>query len=329
MAINALFDADNVGKAKLSCCACGKSFMRYRSQTRGAVETFCSSACRNTGRYFPCRGCGARVYRKRYQISKIERGESHVWCSKKCKLEREVVICTCRTCGDEFRQARSTIIRDGRGSFCSRECKDSHGRVVVNCSWPGCDELMPARVHTRRSGNVSFKTELTRNGTYRRFPMCARHEEICRENLGDDFRPNGRLRWLSDPDHDLGSRTVNSKVTRLIVFFKTEGHCASCDAEKDFDDGAGWQIDHINPVYRGGKTNFHNLQMLCVPCHTEKTAAEKAEVARMRGKMGRRGRWMTHSQKDALISQLRDEIDALRGSLHSDASLGDENAEKD
>lgn len=315
MALEALFDAAPSGKVELSCSACGKRFLRYRSQIRDTVENFCSVACRNTGRHFPCTGCGKPVYRKRYQIDRIESGRLDLWCSKDCAFEHRTITRTCANCGKDFRSTKSLLERGGRGAYCSRECKDSHGRVMVCCAWPGCFAEMPARTFRLASGHIVYKTELTRKGSYNRFPMCQSHRDICRDHLGDDFRPNGRLRWLEDAEHDMGSRTLNSKITRLVIFFKSDGCCAECGAKRSFDKTDDWHIDHKVPVFRGGKTNFHNLQMLCVECHDRKTASEKSEVALLRGKLTKLGRWMTHSQKDALIAQLRAEIEDLKAQV--------------
>lgn len=47
--------------------------------------------------------------------------------------------------------------------------------------------------------------------------------------------------------------------------------CTLCRAE-------GEEIDHIIPVSRGGETTMENLQLLCRPCHVEKTRAERKGV---------------------------------------------------
>ena len=115
----------------------------------------------------------------------------------------------------------------------------------------------------------------------------------------------------------MGSRTLSSRVTRLVIFAKTDGYCADCGVQRLFLKTDDWHIDHIIPVYKGGKTNFDNLQMLCIDCHNEKTAIEKSEVARLRGEMTKIGRWMTHSQKDAVIADLRTENEALKLTIKS------------
>ena len=36
-------------------------------------------------------------------------------------------------------------------------------------------------------------------------------------------------------------------------------------------------VDHILPLVRGGESTIDNLQLLCNPCHREKSAREQAE----------------------------------------------------
>ncbi|MBD3175775.1 MAG: hypothetical protein GF320_11380 [Armatimonadia bacterium] len=55
-------------------------------------------------------------------------------------------------------------------------------------------------------------------------------------------------------------------------------------------DGLGhrrwWEIDHKTPLWAGGANHVDNLQVLCVPCHREKTAREAAERAKQRRNPG-------------------------------------------
>lgn len=41
---------------------------------------------------------------------------------------------------------------------------------------------------------------------------------------------------------------------------------------------AATDIDHIIPVSRGGQTELSNLQLLCRPCHHQKSRADRKEV---------------------------------------------------
>lgn len=47
--------------------------------------------------------------------------------------------------------------------------------------------------------------------------------------------------------------------------------CRSCGRT-----GGELQVDHINPIFKGGTDEPANLQTLCVSCHAEKTKLELA-----------------------------------------------------
>jgi len=65
--------------------------------------------------------------------------------------------------------------------------------------------------------------------------------------------------------------------------------CAECGtvvgAEKGEDDRwteVAWEADHRIPLEDGGPHHIDNLQVLCVPCHRRKTAAEASARATRR-----------------------------------------------
>lgn len=64
------------------------------------------------------------------------------------------------------------------------------------------------------------------------------------------------------------------------VAAKTNDCCAICGRP-----AKPGEVDHVIPLILGGKHREANLQWLCVPCHTAKTALDvklKAKVARVR-----------------------------------------------
>lgn len=221
------------------------------------------------------------------------------------------IDCVCKTCGTQFQMFRSQVEREGRGQFCNKTCRDNYGKVSICCAWPGCDEVLVCHAITHQ-GKPSYRVGYGRVGVkYQRNPVCESHKNLISKNLGKDHRIQGRMKWFSNPEVDLGSRVISSLITRLAVFDKTDGRCACCAKQHEFQSSGQWEIDHIVPVYKGGKTNWPNLQILCVECHTSKTSVEKREVAFLRHKRQKLNRWMTHPQKDAVIADLRAEIERL------------------
>lgn len=70
-----------------------------------------------------------------------------------------------------------------------------------------------------------------------------------------------------------------SEEQKAYLFSKQGGLCASCSKQLSVSDPA----DHIVLFAIGGNTCLTNLQLLCVPCHAEKTKMDLALVRASRG----------------------------------------------
>jgi 5-methylcytosine-specific restriction protein A len=66
---------------------------------------------------------------------------------------------------------------------------------------------------------------------------------------------------------------------RAEVFKRDGFKCVACERVLAMHHG---EVDHVTPLEQGGTNALHNLQLLCVPCHAEKTAREAGSRA---------GRW--------------------------------------
>jgi 5-methylcytosine-specific restriction endonuclease McrA len=226
----------------------------------------------------------------------------------------------CANCGDEFQRFRSQAV--SAKHFCSKDCSVTHGLIDVPCSWPGCSATMKGRAHKTVHGRhpvTTFKVDLRRTGQYKQYHFCAEHSEIAGQHLGAGARvSNGRYKFLTDPNCEWDARATSSKFVRLVIFIRSEKKCSKCKADQDWNaPPKTWEVDHIIPVFKGGKSRLDNMQVLCRSCHNEKSGAEKSEVAKARWHAGKeRGtRWMTHYEKDQLIASLRAQLEeALRRS---------------
>lgn len=70
----------------------------------------------------------------------------------------------------------------------------------------------------------------------------------------------------------LQGRTRDTK--RRQVWIDQGGKCAVCDRVV-FGKGEV-HLDHIIPISHGGTDDDNNLQILCVPCHEDKTRKENS-----------------------------------------------------
>jgi hypothetical protein len=76
------------------------------------------------------------------------------------------------------------------------------------------------------------------------------------------------------------ARRALLRTERDALSYRFEHRCALCK----FLLQPGWHADHIAPLADGGAHEALNLQPLCAPCHTIKTAHENsARARRIRG----------------------------------------------
>jgi 5-methylcytosine-specific restriction endonuclease McrA len=68
----------------------------------------------------------------------------------------------------------------------------------------------------------------------------------------------------------MAMRRLASKTQRIALFILHDGKCAICGEELP----ERFEIDHINPWIKKGRTELWNLQPLCLDCHSKKTSAQ-------------------------------------------------------
>lgn len=99
-----------------------------------------------------------------------------------------------------------------------------------------------------------------------------------------------RLRTLKPRLQEFKGREISSLPTpsekrtkgrkrqdmRLRVWTKAMAICAGCGRTCDYD---SWHMDHVIPLWKGGDDLESNMQVLCLPCHADKTAKEAADRA--------------------------------------------------
>jgi len=91
----------------------------------------------------------------------------------------------------------------------------------------------------------------------------------------------------------MGDRQNFTQKTRNNAFLIAKGRCARCN--KKIMAGETWHADHINPDFFEGMNDIANCQVMCIPCHKEKTKTDRKNIAkshrlqkRERGERGRK-----------------------------------------
>lgn len=231
-----------------SCERCGVTF-RNKNASR-----FCSAACYEADRSGSarrpnrtCGSCGTVFY------------SSHAarYCSRSCfgRASRSRPEGVCRHCGKTFFRAQV-----GDPIYCGRACYAAARKVVSACE--ECGKSMPRRRSTSRYCSTPCRDA----GNTRLDPKtCLR--------CGISFRPRRTealfcgVKCYGLSQRGVGRRagaTFSIRHKRLIV--ARDGRaCRNCGATSGLD------FDHITPVCRGGTNDPANGQLLCEPCHADKT----------------------------------------------------------
>lgn len=66
--------------------------------------------------------------------------------------------------------------------------------------------------------------------------------------------------------------TGSQRQKRRFNLWIENPHCAHCGRLVDYPDG--FELDHVIPLFKGGKDIIENCQVLCIECHRKKTKEE-------------------------------------------------------
>jgi 5-methylcytosine-specific restriction endonuclease McrA len=95
----------------------------------------------------------------------------------------------------------------------------------------------------------------------------------------DQIRPAQRIRAHRRRTQIANAGGSFTQEDIQILFKRQRGKCACCrESIKD-----GYEIDHIEPVSKGGSSDPTNLQLLCMPCNRRKSARNPIEFMQSRG----------------------------------------------
>lgn len=88
---------------------------------------------------------------------------------------------------------------------------------------------------------------------------------------------------LSGRKGDIRSLGYSDEELRYI-YDKTDGHCNICGKKLSFSnyglyaEKGAWEVDHSNPVARGGTNYYRNLYPLCITCNRAKADRTTPQV---------------------------------------------------
>lgn len=80
-------------------------------------------------------------------------------------------------------------------------------------------------------------------------------------------------------------RKTISKDKRKLVYEKCDGHCAYCGRQLEYKD---MQVDHLHPVYLGGKDELENYMPACRACNFYKSTMSIEDLREQIGLLQKR-----------------------------------------
>lgn len=214
-----------------------------------------------------CQNCGRAMWLP------PSKGEEYRSCSLECgsahrKAEREKRRRDCETCGSSF-IPRGVQIRNGGGRFCSQKCNPSehltspgalaHAQqrareVRANGEWTILAGAANPRWMGGKEAAVKRRTESGKNAEMLRRYRAKNPHKVREFALRRRGRKLGRLPYGTIPH--LGEMQ--------------RWKCAICRTGLK----AGYHVDHIMPIAKGGRHEPRNLQLLCQRCNVRKSAKD-------------------------------------------------------
>lgn len=171
----------------------------------------------------------------------------------------------CEKCGQSF-TPRPGQLRLGQGRFCSQSCNEASHEAINNPD-------VRARGVVARSANKENWSWKMRGENSPRWRGGRRATYERRKAAGHIRDQNNRRRDFRREALPRGTIPKLEKLQRM--------KCANCHACLK----AGYHLDHITPISRGGRHEAENVQLLCAPCNRAKSNLLPAAWARLNGRL--------------------------------------------
>lgn len=237
-------------------------------------------ACANCGRDFLIPPC--RVWREKSCSSRCKVEAKHKAMAAS-RLER-TRACTC--CGKSF-VARQTQLDAGDGRYCSNSCAIKDGsldngrmpdaRAKSAASWrssflAGKIKLKSGAEHPQWTGGKKA-VRVRRQSKESKEVQAARTRRYRKMNPEKVREFTMRRRALRGKGVKLPAGTI----ARLLLLQGRK--CAICKASV----AAGYHVDHIYPIAKGGTHTPDNVQILCPTCNVRKSDKHPIRYMQERG----------------------------------------------
>lgn len=246
-------------------CECGNKKIVCVGDLRNGLVKSCGCLRKERTTKKQCRNCG-----KDFVIPLCRDGREHC-CSSECKRKLKSAIAeekklqrtrSCLHCGNSF-VPRSFQIKSGEGKYCSKKC---------------LIKVMVANSHVPESNKKRVDSFMaTMDG---KFPKGENHPNW-KGGYSATYKrlkESGKFReWASYRKDRKHGRLPNGTVKNLYASQKER--CAICRSKLNNK----YHIDHINPLFLGGKHEPENIQILCPTCNLKKGAKDPIVFMQERG----------------------------------------------
>lgn len=185
----------------------------------------------------------------------------------------------CQTCGEVF-VPRTTQLAAGHGMFCSQKCNTkSHAAMNSQDAQARARAAFKSAISQGRyvpaTGDAAPRWKGGPEVCWRRRVASGRCAELVREyrkrnpHKVKEFSRRRKDRKLGSLPRGTVKRIGNAQRWK----------CAACSVKLD----AGYHVDHITPLARGGEHSPANLQLLCPTCNVRKSAKDPIAFMQERG----------------------------------------------
>lgn len=284
-------------------CRCGKSF--EQNTGKGPKRKYCGNRCRDAAAArAPRLTVGEREFKCAHCAEPFVASRKRMFCNPKCRDEahrraagiqpaRTIPKCKCQHCGVTFKPKKGD-----RSTYCTRECAYADMAATPSCSvytayCPACSSpFVSRRMRTYCSEACHSPKYVSTAPTSKKCKAC-----------GDEFAPPPAITRQTDfcsvackkSAKDAQKRVGKSKrramqkaahveaVDPYKVFDRDKWRCQLCGrrapkSKRGTCDDDAPELDHIQPLSKGGEHSYRNTQCACRRCNQAKADTPRGQL---------------------------------------------------